>query len=414
MPSCNRNHVAHKSGGNSASKSGGNAVRKSGNKAAPVLNEPMATHSGRARKSKDKAAPNLDKPMAPRSSGACKSGGKVASILKPEPTKWRSTTNFKSLATGRPTTSLNMLKHKTSNEIQATWKRSKKGKPVQDDKTVDEYKDIVQILDPLLNGIASVQRLFAIYADNASWYKTLGKCKETLEDLCQTISNRVDLINHKDLKDSFTYHRKDKSNDKDHAIGRVLVEQFWNHEKLRVECITESKKFPPSIYCQTPIWQQCQKFSNFAIWAGCNDGLPITFPLPLALLHPAFQIFIYSMWYPPRLKFTSEATVTSMQNLIHVAQCVDNLLLSMPRIYWSHDQRLHAFKEALVIAFPENEVFEWSTNCTMSLDPSNPANARERVDLIYRNRKTLVPSIFVEVKLKPGDPFWQNGHIYQL
>jgi hypothetical protein len=402
----NRNRGAH--------KSSGDAVSKSGDQAAPIiLNEPMATRSGGARKSKDKAAPILDKPMAPRSGGARKSAGKAA-ILEPKPAKRK---NIKSLATGRPTASFEMLKRKASdsNEIQATSKRSK-GEPVQDDKIADEYstrQDIIKILDPLLNGIASVQRSFAIYAGQASWYAKLGERKDILETLCQTISNRVELINHAQLKDSFTLQREDKPNDEDHAMGRILVDQFRALERLRKEVITESKNFPPSIYCRTPIWQNCQEFPNLAIRAG-RSSLPITFPLPLALLHPAFRVFVSSMRYPPSLNFTSDAGTKS---LISIVQCVDKLLLSMPEIYWSHDKRLQAFKEALVIAFPENESYEWSTNCTTSLDPSNPTGAREKVDLVYRDRKTLVPFIFVEVKLEPGrggDPFWQNGRIYQL
>ena len=431
-----RNSGAHKSGGNAASKSGGNAASKSGGNAASksggnaILNEPMTTRSGGARKSGDKAAPILNERMATRSGGARKSGGKVASIPKPEPPRRK---NAKSVDTGGPTTSLgglDLLKRKSSesNTIQAISKRSKKGKPEQEDEnTVDENavdenandfnarRDIIQILNPLLNGIANLSRLFASCADE-TWYAELMKCKDTLENLCQTVSNRVELLNHHQLKSSFTVLHEDKSHDKSH--DKALAEHFRDLEKLRTECITESKSFPPSVYCQTPIWQKCQDFPNLAIRAGRN-GLPITFPLPLALLHPAFRIFVYHMRYPPSLKFT-EATVASKASttkLIHVAKCVDILLLSMPGIYWSHDQRLQAFRAALVIAFPENNTFEWYTNCTTSLDPSNPAKARERVDLVYRHRKTLVPSIFAEVKLEPGkggDPFWQNGRIYQL
>ena len=45
-----------------------------------------------------------------------------------------------------------------------------------------------------------------------------------------------------------------------------------------------------------------------------------------------------------------------------------------------------------------------------------PQLHRYKVDLVYHCKKTLVPLIFVEVKLELGEggnPFWQNHQLYQ-
>ena len=340
--------------------------------------------------------------------GERKSGGNVASIPRPAPESPINSTN-KAKAKAKSLPGGGSVKRKASGKFESVSKKSKKSGPEQEaDDDGDDFtvrKDIISVMAPLLDEISKVLLLFGPHSATA-WYKALTKRRTKLEEACKTVSSRQELMTHNSLEASFSPGSIPGIG----AASKKLATLFQALEKHRLACITQSKSYPPSLYCQT--WQQVQDDPNLAIHAGRGKA-PISFPLPLPLIHPAFRLFVFWMQYPPNLDFKTEPP-TSLNS---VAKCVDTLLLSTPAIYWTHDQCLQAFEKALAIAFPENEVFEWYTNCTMSLDPSNPTGARERVDLVYRNRDTLVASVFVEVKLEPGkggDPFWQNGRIYQL
>jgi hypothetical protein len=366
-----------------------------------------------ARRSWDDGAPkskSADKAAlkATRSGGTGerKSGGNVASILRPAP---ESPTNSTNKAKAKSLPGSGSLKRKASGKIESSSKRGKKSGPEQEaDDEGDDYivrKDIISVMAPLLDEISNALLLFGHYS-TAVWYKSLAKRRTALEEACKTVSSQLELKTHKSLEASFSLNSIPGIG----VPGKKLTASFQAIEKHRLACIAQSKSYPPSLYCKT--WQKYQDDPNLAIHAGRGKA-PISFPLPLPLIHPAFRLFVFWTRFPPNLDFKSEPS----DSLLSVAQCVDTLLLSMPAIYWSHDKRLQAFQDALAIVFPENKTFEWYTNCTTSLDPSNPTGAKERVDLVYRNRKTHVASIFVEVKLEPGkggDPFWQNGRIYQL
>jgi len=135
--------------------------------------------------------------------------------------------------------------------------------------------------------------------------------------------------------------------------------------------------------------------------------------LSLELFHPVFRTF---MTWAVHNSTSSEDLNYDEKTSIQVDRCVRTLQQTMPQIFSTHDAQQKAFLEAFLEAFPQSTMFEWCQNEPADLLNSPGNQTKHKINLVYRHKKTLVPLIFVEVKLEMGeggDPFWQNNRLYQ-
>ena len=393
---------------------------RSGGRAARDAPEPTATAQSDARTPADQS--NAPEPMATRRSARIKSGGGG------RPAKFQKSSGDAEQSIGQ--------KRKAIDRMEPASKRNKNAEEedTEDDDEDDEddgddndddgkkpsvraqpMTEVRQILDPLIQTVTETLYEFGNFQGSAE----LKERKASLEELCQKFKNREYLIGHEVLASSFVL-----PND---GEPQKLVARFQLLEQLRKECMSKARKVPPSRYCKFPAWQRCQAVPEMTIRAGRYKPLP-SYPLPLELLHDSFRTFTYWMMYPPKLN--PESISTSLESnstavppeaqssLIQVAQCADILQHNMPQMFDGHDHRLTSFLNALRAAFPDDADHEWCTNVNPMLDGSQPQNSKDsKVDILYRHRITLIPIIYVEVKLElglGGDPFWQNSRLYRL
>ena len=165
----------------------------------------------------------------------------------------------------------------------------------------------------------------------------------------------------------------------------------------------------PSNYCIGPTYRRCQCNPKQAVHDRC-----VGTAIPMELLHPCFRTFTYWSFLEPYL-FPRPHWEMSRQidksAFICVYQTIYQLLFSMPVFYTAHDDCVEEFKKALLIIFPDNDKFQWYANVPVDQGLSEGTRVRYKVDLVYQCKKTLIPLIFVEVKLemgKGGNAFWQN------
>jgi len=205
--------------------------------------------------------------------------------------------------------------------------------------------------------------------------------------------------------------------------NHLMVSDIYNHqirpgkristERRNVQVIVKQvsgwKKFVFGWWWMVPCWEShlgadscqfCPPPSIFAAQCGVVQsqfslGLnPYPFPRPL--------------WEDKR--------DIDKESFICVYQAVYHLLFSMPVFYTAHDDCMEELKKALLQIFPDNEIFQWCANVPANQGIPEGTPVRYKGDLVYQCKKTLVPLIFIEVKLELGEggnPFWQNHHLYQ-
>jgi hypothetical protein len=465
--------MANRSGGarNSAKK----AKTSFSARAVPGLDGPnlrsMGTRSGGARNaagkastsSSDNVTPIVDDPMTTqsmgaRSGGARNSAGKAKNSAKAAPQHAKATrsTHARSLGLPRVSHSDSVRKRKAVHDnMESASKKGRMVEPTQgEDNNDDDYEEeeeeesvkkkgdvLGRLLSPLLGHMNQFIHKYPILRD-VSWLKGFQERKKNLEGQQGNISKQAKLLKLQDLSLPFGRPQDAQPGQPGQPgvsnISGALVEDLEKLEKLREECIANSKRIPPSQYCRTPIWQQCQGVAGLTIRSGRYRDLSSTsYPIGLELLHSCFRLFTSFMLHPPKHNPAEEPKCDKhydsdehydsddyyegddyKDDRTKVIKCVDMLLLSMPQMFSDHRSRLREFLSALMLIFPDDKDYVWDIEVIVLQDPSNnPSKGKDKVDIVYRNRTTSCPLIFVEIKLEPGaggDPFWQNARCYQL
>jgi hypothetical protein len=302
--------------------------------------------------------------------------------------------------------------------LKATPKNSKAkaSKPGKEDakKTMDEdepeeglyQKEARNALMPLIDELQAILRAFEHSSEASAWYRGLNTRFELISRVANNIKVRKDLLDRIELQDAFVCPSSHElAEDVSHAL---LVTKYKDLEAHRHAVVRHGlDPVAPSTYCLHKHYLAYQLDDRTAV----RVGRPQPFPLPLELLHPAFRT--YTAWAVHR---STSSDDPDDDNVIQLDRCVRTLQQTMPKIFSNHDARQKAFLEALVEAFPEDPYYEWCPNEPADVLNSPGNQTKYKIDLVYRNRLTLVPLIFVEVKLEMGeggDPFWQNNRLYQ-
>jgi len=303
---------------------------------------------------------------------------------------------------------------KNSNKNQKRDKKSK-GKGMEEDGSEDVvFKDVTQVLDPLLEEIFNILDAFSDDHKNILWYKNLKLRHSLLSIVTSNITTRRDLAGRQELKDSFICPPIHELPPETQCHYEALKTKFTDIEKHRNKAIAQAlEPVAPSLYCLYRAYHVYQLDSRMAVRA----GRPGPYPIPLELLHPAFRTYTYWSVVNPVAKpgCSDETKFIDIDTRIQLEECIRMLQQSMPKLYSAHDERLRAFLDALKKIFPENREYEWCMN-----EPANVVDSdiqsRYKIDIVYRYKTTRIPLIFVEVKLEMGeggDPFWQNNRLYQ-
>jgi len=279
--------------------------------------------------------------------------------------------------------------------------------------------EISQLLKPLQDDLGAIITAFPQYKGEA-WYQALETRYQLLPTLPANIKAREDLAEREELKpfkmEGIPFSQAlEPMSQAEHEACQLLLMKFKDLENCRNKTVVLALELPsPSSYCIGPTYRRCQFNPKQAV----RDGRAGT-AIPMELLHPCFRTFTYWSFLDP-YPFPNPHWETRRQidksDFIRVYQAVHKLLFSMPSFYTAHDDRVTELKKALLLIFPENDRFEWHANVPADQGLSEGGSVRYKVDLVYRCKTTLVPLLFVEVKLEMGEggnPFWQNHRLYQ-
>jgi len=298
------------------------------------------------------------------------------------------------------------LKRKASKVGEESHKKTRTVDEEEEDST---SREVSNLLKPLLEQMKLVIDVFRLYEEE-TWYKELSARYQLLPSLSNLVTSRAELSSRAELK-AWTLPP-----DLDKQEYELLREKLNDLEKLRIKAIDRSQELPaPSTYCLGASYRRAKTNSMMAVRDGRRDRPPVA----LELLHISFRTFTYWSFVDP-LPLPGSPTYSTESRLIkdkkafiNVYQAANELLLSMPQLYTSHDDRLDDFKKALLLIFPEDDDHEWSQNTPADQGHSN---VKYKVDITYRHKRNKVPLIFAEVKLELGEggnPFWQNHRLYQ-
>jgi len=280
-------------------------------------------------------------------------------------------------------------------------------------------EEITLILEPVIAQVDTVIKAFPQYQDQ-KWFKSLQSRQLLIPTLSTRLKSRDALSTRPELypigRIGSPFELPDAGMQ---APGRDLVDENLKDLdacfKKAIDQSQELQELPaPSIYCLSPHYRRFQSNPRTAV----RDGRAGTPPIALELLHLSFRTFTYWSFHNPyplpgSPAHSQDARSIDEDAFIKVYQAANQLLLSMPQLYKSHDDRLDDFRTALLLIFPNNEDYEWVSS--MPTGSCGPAS-RYKVDLVYRYRRNRIPLFFVEVKLELGEggnPFWQNHRLYQ-
>ena len=289
----------------------------------------------------------------------------------------------------------------------------RKGEPEELGANKKKYRmdkeEASEILQKLISQLEDVIDLYRNKYPNDLWYRYLVEHRKLLFFLLK--DEELNLIQLSLRKELGPLSRKGVSDETD---VKVKLDDL---DAALLKAIKKSRSLPaPSAYCMGGNYRYAQSHSQNAV----RDGRTGTAPLALELLHGSFRIFTYWSFinpYPLPGSSIKDQRSINKESFINVYQAANQLLLSMPRLYSSHDDCLFDFKKALLLAFPENDQYQWCHNAPPEQDLDiTRSKSGYKVDLVYRYRETRVPLIFVEVKLELGEggnPFWQNHRLYQ-
>jgi len=267
-------------------------------------------------------------------------------------------------------------------------------------------KEARNALMPLMDELRAVLRAFEHNSEASAWYTGLKTRFELISRVANNIKVRKDLLDRVELHDAFICPSSHElPEDVNHALLDIKFKDLeaHRHAVVRYGLVPVA----PSVYCLHKNYLSYQLDSRTAIRA----GRPGPYPLPLELFHPAFRT--YTAWAVHKSPSSEDL---DDEIFIQIDRCVRTLQLTMPQIFSTHDARQKAFLEALLEVFPQNAYHEWCPNEPADLLNSPGNQTKHKIDLVYRNKITHVPLIFVEVKLEMGeggDPFWQNNRLYQ-
>jgi hypothetical protein len=276
--------------------------------------------------------------------------------------------------------------------------------------------EISQILQPLLDQLDGVINSFPQY-QNEAWHLSLVTRRALIPLLNTQVKSRDELRTRPELG---AFSRKGKplslaEAERDESDYDLVLVKLNDLEACLQKAINQSQEPPaPSTYCLGAPYRRSQSIPEMVV----RDGRMGTAPVALELLHVAFRTFTYWSFLDPyplpgSSSSSQERRQINKEAFINVYQAANELLLSMPQLYTSHDDRLDDFKKALLLIFPEDDDHEWSQNTPADQGHSN---VKYKVDITYRHKRNKVPLIFAEVKLELGEggnPFWQNHRLYQ-
>jgi hypothetical protein len=280
-------------------------------------------------------------------------------------------------------------------------------------------EEITLLLEPVIAQVDTIIKAFPQYRDQ-QWFKALQTRQLLIPTLSTKVKSRDGLSTRPELKpieregSPFKLPGADMQAPDCDLVDENLKDLDDCFKKV-IDQSQELQELPaPSIYCLSTQYRRFQSNPRTAV----HDGRAGTPPIALELLHFSFRTFTYWSFHNPYPLPGSPAHSQDTRPIdedafIKVYQAANQLLLSMPQLYKSHDDRLDDFRTALLLIFPNNEVYEWVSS--MATGSSGPA-ARYKVDLVYRHRRNRIPLFFVEVKLELGEggnPFWQNHRLYQ-
>ncbi|KAF8906953.1 hypothetical protein CPB84DRAFT_1844088 [Gymnopilus junonius] len=305
---------------------------------------------------------------------------------------------------------------------QSTRKKQKE----DEDNLEDQASEIAELIGPLIEELEGIIRTFVEYKDEP-WYKDLVLRSQLIPMLPLTVTHRLELVDRPELKafrfssaDTFTFSPdKDVPDGYEYSYNMLLI-KFRDLDRHRRIAISSSFQPPaPSTYCLYPTYKLWQlRYPQAAV----RDGCATDFPLPLELFHHAFRVFTYWATWPLPLLGSStpdkrKGLNINLEDRIRVFQAVNELLQVMPCFFSAHDDRLRAFRLAFQNCFRVDEGSDYQWVLSEPADQgTSQGSVKYRVDAVYRHKRSLVPIIFLEVKLEEGiggNAFWQNHHLYQ-
>jgi hypothetical protein len=273
-------------------------------------------------------------------------------------------------------------------------------------------EEITLLLHPVISQVDTIIKAFPKYKTE-EWFETLQTLRQLIPTLIDKVKSREELSERPELR---PIEREGKPFGLPNVDRDLVEENLKDLEACFKKVINQCKEeeLPaPSTYCLGSQYRRYQFDSRTAV----RDGRVGTIPIALELLHSSFRIFTYWSFQNPyplpgSPAYSQETRPIDEDVFINTYRAANELLLSMPQLYTSHDDRLHDFRTALLLIFPQNEEYEWLSN-------SPVGSSLGRVDLLYQYKNPKgppIPLIFVEIKLELGEggnPFWQNHRLYQ-
>lgn len=314
------------------------------------------------------------------------------------------------------------LKRKSQSEkvVSKAKKKTRMAEELTQEETIALNEEVSKLLKPLQDQLESVIKAFPQFQQE-TWYKALVTRRELIPALINQVKSRDELLTRPELNRftrkgvPFTLPEAERT-ESEYRLVRVKLDDL---DACLRKAIDQSREPPaPSTYCLGTPYRRSQLNPQTVVRDGRSMG---TAPVALELLHISFRTFTYWSFLDPyplpgSPSQSKETRSIKKDDFINVYQAANQLLLSMPQLYTSHDDRLEDFKKALLLIFPENEDFEWCHNSPADMGVSDGHPVKYRVDIVYRCRQNHIPLIFVEVKLELGEggnPFWQNHRLYQ-
>jgi hypothetical protein len=311
------------------------------------------------------------------------------------------------------TAGLSSLKRKVDSR-QSSKKKAKMAEQPTQEELHALSEEISLILNPLKTQLDSVINAFPHYQQEA-WYKDLRTRQQLIPTL--VIRSRDDLSDRAELE-PFLREGAPFTQAVENSDYKLVKGKLDDLDACVKKAISQFQAAPPpSTYCLGAPYRRSQ--SNFRTVV--RDGRAGTVPVALELLHISFRTFTYWSFLKPYPLPGSPTLSEDHRSIdedafIKVYQAANQLLFSMPQFYTSHDDRLDDFKKALLLIFPENDLYEWCHSVAADQGLSDGDPSKYKVDITYRYKSSHVPIIFVEVKLELGEggnPFWQNHRLYQ-
>jgi hypothetical protein len=325
----------------------------------------------------------------------------------------------KTTSGSKSATSTSLKRRDQPEKVGQTKKKPRMGEELTEEEELILGQEVSQLLQPLQDQLVQVIKAFSHY-HKEDWHQRLETRQQLIPLLCGQVRSRKDLSKRPELAPfsrrglPFTLTEAERP-----GSDYELVEaKFMDLDGCLQKIFEQSQEPPaPSTYCLGAPYRYSQSNPEMFV----RDGRMGTAPVALELLHAAFRTFTYWSFLDPYPLPGSPARSKEKREInndvfIKVYQTANQLLFSMPQLYSSHDDRLHDFQKALLLIFPENDFYEWCHNIPADQGLPDGSRVKYKVELVYRNKQTRVPLIFVEVKLELGEggnPFWQNHRLYQ-